>query len=127
MKYLFALLILAGCVADETLSAFAPTDAEYHLQTMNGKRVTYKVTMVVSKDGQIKGQAPCNSYATATTVPYPWFEVLGIIATRKACPQLPQEAEYFRTLKSMTLAEVSGTVLLLTNDNNNSLTFMSRE
>lgn len=124
MKRALLLLALTACGPDETVSAFGSGD-DYVLTEMNGTEIDVPVTLNISDTGQISGQGPCNTYSADQTAPYPWFALGPIISTRRACPALALEAAYFEALASMTIAEVAGTVLILTNEADEILTFQS--
>ncbi|SEW46386.1 META domain-containing protein [Cognatiyoonia koreensis] len=124
MKRYVLLFALAACGPDETISAFGSGD-DYVLRELNGAPVNTQITLNISDTGQISGQAPCNSYTANQLVPYPWFEIGPVMATRRACPELALESRYFETLAAMTLAEISGPVLILSNDADDSLVFQS--
>ena len=65
----------------------------------------------------------CNRWFANQGVPYPWFEISAIGATKMACPDLTAEAQFFSSLEAMTLSEVSGDVLVLSNDAGRSMEF----
>lgn len=126
MKRLLLVLALAACGPDETISAFGGGD-DYVLQEMNGNTISAPtITLNISDTGQISGQAPCNSYSANQSAPYPWFELGPIASTRRACPDLALETAYFNALASMTIAEVAGPVLILSNEADGMLVFQSR-
>jgi len=117
-------LALSACMKDETISGYAPAGAVFALQSIDGDAFPASATLTFPEKGRIAGQAPCNSYSGAQSVPYPWFEVQAIAATRRACPDLQAEQTYFATLSKMTLAEVSGSTLILSNDAGLKMVFM---
>ena len=43
--------------------------------------------------------------------------------TRRACPELAEETRFFQTLEDMTLAEVQGPVLILSNEDGTEMVF----
>lgn len=119
MFRLFLLSYLSFAVAacsDETLSAFADGGQTFALQEIDGIPFPAQATLTFPEPGHIAGSAPCNSYAGTLTAPYPWFETGPIAATKRACPDLAQETLFFTALSEMQLAEVSGNVLILSND-----------
>ena len=123
MRYLLILFALTACVGDETATGYAQSDGEYTLVEIGGSTVESRATIAFDEGGRISGQAPCNRYFTQSKVPYPWFEVGPIGATKMACPNLAEESEFFRMLEAMTLIEFSGPLVLLTNDDGASMTF----
>lgn len=120
------LLVLAACAGDESISKFADPTAEYHLVMLDGQPWTDRTTISFPEAGRITGQAPCNRYFAEQTVPYPWFGVEGIGATRMACPALEAEARFFQALEDMTLAEVAGATLILSNSTSRTMIFEVR-
>jgi len=122
MKRLAFLFALAACGPDETVSAYGQGD-DYVLQEMNGAVVSVPITLNISDTGQISGQAPCNRYSADQSAPYPWFALGPIISTRAACPDLALEHAYLGLLARMSIVEVSGPVMILSNDADETLVF----
>ena len=110
-----AALTLAGCMpgGDETVSGFADPQAVYAVQEIDGRSVSGQATITFPEPGRVAGAAPCNSWSARQTAPYPWFELDGIMATKRACPELAEETAFFDALADMELAEVQGPVLIL--------------
>ncbi|WP_424975770.1 META domain-containing protein [Dinoroseobacter sp. S124A] len=107
---------LAACTAsDETLSGFTSPETVWTLSELDGTPFAARMTLQFLEPGQIAGQAPCNRFTGALTVPYPWFGTGPLAATRMACPDLAAEDMVFKALSDMTEAEVSGPVLILRN------------
>lgn len=117
------LLALAGCLRDETVAGYGGADHVWHLIELDGAPFTARATLGFPAKGRIAGQAPCNSYETDMTAPYPWFETGSITATEIACPDLMAEERYLAALADMSLAEISGPLLLLSNDQGQELLF----
>jgi len=126
MKWLtlLTLLGLVACGPDETVSAYGK-GGNYVLIEMDGATVAAQITLNISDSGQISGQGPCNSYAAEQTAPYPWFALGPILSTKRACPDLALEGAYFDALSRMTISEVAGDFLILSNDAKEELTFQS--
>ncbi len=108
-------LFTVGC-SDETISGYADRDAVYRLTELGGEPFTAKATISFPEEGRAVGQGPCNTWSAEQSVPYPWIDLGPIAATRRACPDLEAEAKFFEALASVSLAEVSGNVLLLTGE-----------
>ncbi|WP_187429083.1 hypothetical protein ROLI_004840 [Roseobacter fucihabitans] len=128
MKYLFcalvaAVFILTGCQGDETVRAYGAADRTWRLVELDNASVIYDATLTFPETGQIAGKAPCNAYGATMAVPYPWFEAGPIAATRLACPDLDAEIAYFTALTQMSLSEVLGDTLLLSNDEGRIMVF----
>ncbi|WP_299847026.1 META domain-containing protein [uncultured Roseovarius sp.] len=111
-----ALLALVNCRGDETVAQYGGADIEWKLITLNGDPFPARATLQLGPDGKITGQASCNRYFGTQTAPYPWFSVKNVGATRLACPALDQETIYLTALSEMTLSEVAGDTLILSND-----------
>lgn len=108
--------LLAACSsADETLSGFTDPETVWTLTEMDGTAFAERMTLQFPEPGRIAGQAPCNRFSGALTVPYPWFGTSPLAATLMACPDLDAERAVFDALGAMTEAEISGPVLILRN------------
>jgi heat shock protein HslJ len=117
LPLLFFLLTLAGCLRDESVTGYAA--GIWELETDEAVRITLDLTA----RGRISGHGPCNSYSAPQTAPYPWFEPGPLASTRAICPDLAAEQRFLAALSGMTLAEVSGPVLILSNDTGDRLEF----
>ena len=118
-------VFLAPYLKDETISGYADPEASYKLQEINDTPFSAAATITFPTEGHIEGTGPCNRYSTTQTAPYPWFETGPIAATKRACPDLAAEADFFATLTRMTLIEVAGPHLLLTNDAGEMMSFVA--
>ena len=125
MRALFTLLALAACNSDETLTAYADGVTVFALETLNGAPFTARATIDISEPGRVTGQAPCNRYFAAQTAPYPWFKLGPVGATKMACPDLNQEGAFLRALSQMTLSEIAGSTLILSNDAGQEMVFQA--
>ena len=96
------------------------------LEQINGTAFKARATIQFPEEGRISGEAPCNIYSGSQTAPYPWFAPGPMMSTKRACPDLAAESLYFEALSEMTLAEVSGNLLILTNDSGNEMLFRAR-
>jgi heat shock protein HslJ len=118
-------ILLAACGPDETISGYADPDAVYVLDTLDGAAFTTRATLQLNETGQITGDGPCNSFFADQTAPYPWFAAGPIAATRRACPDLDAESQYFTALSEMSISETLGNVLILSNDAGREMVFQS--
>ncbi|WP_425039409.1 META domain-containing protein [Primorskyibacter sp. S187A] len=116
-------LALGACRADESVAAYGAGETLWQLVRIDGAPFEAHATMRFGESGAVFGQAPCNSFSARQSAPYPWFELGPIRATKRACPDLEAEARFFASLGEMTLSEVSGTVLVLSNDAGRSMEF----
>lgn len=119
-----ALLSVAAC-KDETLSGYAPKNTSWVWQELDGTPAPARATLRLPRQGQVTGRAPCNNYSARQTAPYPWFKVEAVTATKVACPDLKSETMFFDALAQMSLAEVSGDTLLLSNDDGREMLFVA--
>lgn len=130
MRALLAIVALSGlteCGADETVSGYGAADIKWQLVELDGTSFEARATLQFPEEGKIAGDAPCNRYFGAQTAPYPWFKAEKIGATRTACLDLDQETQFLEALGSMTLAEVAGDLLLLSNDVGREMLFRAPE
>lgn len=114
---------MTTCQADETISGYAYPDAIWMLNDLNGQSPKSEITLTFPEKGKIAGRAPCNRYFGTQSKPLPWFKTGPIASTKMACPNLAEESKYFTALDTATLAEVSATTLILSNETGPILTY----
>ena len=122
-----ALLSLTGCGPDETVSGFADPNATYVLATIDDIAFAANATISFTAEGSVSGSGPCNTFNATQSVPYPWFELGPIASTRRACPDLALESDYFAALATMRFAEVLGDTLILTGEDGGPLMVFQAE
>lgn len=127
----FALIVgffgLSQCNKDETIAAYGAADQVWTLVELDGSAFTARATLTFPEPGKIAGQAPCNSYHGKMDAPYPWFDAEQMITTRMACPDLQAETAFMAALSEMSLSEVSGDTMILTNDAGREMLFKASE
>ncbi|MFB1024000.1 MAG: META domain-containing protein [Octadecabacter sp.] len=126
MPLLIPLAFLNTCAGDESIAGYVDPSAEYHLVEIDGEAINLRATITFPSAGEVVGQAPCNRYFATQTVPYPWFSLDGIGATRMACPDMAAETAFFTALQDMTLSEASGDTLILSNSDGRQMVFAAR-
>jgi heat shock protein HslJ len=126
MLLLMPFAFLNTCAGDESIAGYVDPSAEYHLVEIDGEAINLRATITFSSAGEVVGQAPCNRYFATQTVPYPWFSLYGIGATRMACPDMAAETAFFEVLEDMTLSEASGDTLILSNSDGRQMVFVAR-
>lgn len=129
LRFLILFIVILGlsaCARDESIANFVEPTAKYHLVELDNAPFVARATIQFPEAGRIVGKAPCNSYFAAQTVPYPWFGLEGIGATRMACGDMAAEATFFAALEDMTLAEVAGDTLILSNPSGRQMVFVAR-
>ena len=99
----------------------------YALSELNGAAFPARATIGFPEEGKVVGDGPCNGYSAAQSAPYPWIALGPVAATKRACPDLEAEVAFFEALSRMTLIEVSGSALILSNDDGESLVFSQTE
>ena len=120
-------MALTACRKDETLSAYGASGEIWVLAELNGNAFTSKATVEFPEPGKIRGQAPCNSFAGIQTAPYPWFSAKDVLATRMACSDLTAEQAFLDALSAMSLSEVSGGTLILSNESGGEMLFRAAD
>lgn len=119
-------LVLCGCSTDETLWAYGAAERDWHLSEWNGTSFEAGGVIRFGPKGAVSGQGPCNSFSAIQAAPYPWFDLGPLAATKRACPGLEAEQRFFEALSSMSFAEVSGDVLILTGQDGPRLVFQAK-
>jgi heat shock protein HslJ len=107
---------MTACQADETISGYSDAGIVWVLSDLQGNPPKSQITLTFPEKSKIAGKAPCNRYFGAQKKPLPWFETGPIASTKMACPHLDEEAKYFDALENASLAEVSKTTLILSNN-----------
>lgn len=126
MRLLLLLPLAALGCSDETISGYADPGAIYELEEIAGVPFEAMATIVFPDQGRAEGRAPCNRWFAAQSAPYPWIDLGPIGATKRACPDLEAEVQFFKFLESASLAEVSGSVLILTDEDGQSAVFRAQ-
>lgn len=118
-----AALSLLGHCRDETVTGHGGAGTLWRLESIDGTPFPARATLAFPEEGSLAGEAPCNRYSGLQEAPYPWFAARRIVSTRRACPDLASETLYFAALAEMTLVEIAGPVLILSNDGGREMVF----
>ena len=113
---------LAACKTDETIVAYG-VNKVWHLVEIDNRPFDAQASFKFSKDGQVHGRGPCNQFTTNQTKPYPWIGFGPIASTRMMCEKMQEETAFFQGLGAMTEAEISGEVMLLSNEDGRQMLF----
>lgn len=116
--HLILALILAFTVLqpDETVRRYGAADRIWHVVTLSGAPFPATAKLTFPSRNVIAGEAPCNSFRTTNTTPYPWIEVGPIAATRRACPDLPAEQAFFAALEAARTVVIEGDTMTLSDE-----------
>lgn len=117
------LMTLLHCGPDETLSGYGAADVTWKLIEINGTAFAAEASVQFPEEGKINGTGPCNTFFGTQSEPYPWFNAEKIAGTRRACPELEAEALLLKSLEKMTLAEIAGMTLILSNGDGGQMVF----
>lgn len=129
MRLVLAVMALSvlGYCKDETVTGHGGADTVWQAQSIDGVAFAARATLHFPAEGELAGEAPCNRYSGRQSAPYPWFAAEDVAATRRACPDLAAEAQYLAALREMTLVEVMGDILILSNDAGREMVFHARD
>ena len=97
-----AVFAASACAGDETVTGYAPTGTTWHLVELDGADFTARATLVFGENGAFSGDAPCNRYGGASTVPYPWFQAAQVFSTKRACADLDAETAFFASKRFLS-------------------------
>jgi heat shock protein HslJ len=123
------LLTLSAC-ADETLSGYLAESDAWALQGEEDRSTAVPFRITFPRKGHIEGAGICTDFTARQTAPYPWFALEAVRISATNCPEgdaLRADQEKLEGLKRMTLAEISGNILILSNDDGEQLTFVAVE
>ncbi len=118
---------LGQCGKDETVAGYGGADQVWELTELDGTTFTATATVTFPEPGKIAGKAPCNTYVGKMDAPYPWFETGPLAATQMACPDLESETAFLTALGEMSLSEVSGDTMILSNEDGREMVFKASE
>jgi heat shock protein HslJ len=79
-------------------------------------------------DGEISGNATCNSYTGTVSIDGAGITIGQIVMTEMACEVgMDQESQYLQTLAEVSTWRIDGTTLTLSADNGNGLIFQAQQ
>lgn len=122
---LLALLVLNGCRRDESVAAYAGYGRVWQLTTVDTSPAPGEATIAFKRRGRVSGSTGCATYSARQSASYPWFELGGLEVEARVCPQSAalSDSAFFDALKAASFAEVSGSVLILTDESGAALVF----
>lgn len=108
-----------GAVSSEYLAI------EWKLIAIDDQPFAARATVDLSEPGRVTGSAPCNRFLGSYEGSLPEFRPGEVMSTRRACPDLEAELQFFDALSSMTRAKVSGpNELTMTGEDGRSMTYL---
>lgn len=123
LALIVAALALPGACRDESVRGHGGGTEIWQLQSIDGKAFPARATLGFPAAGRITGTAPCDSYGGRQTAPYPWFAAQNLTVTRRPCPDRAAQDAFLEALAAMTLVEVAGDVMILSNDAGREMVF----
>ena len=116
-------LALAACASQETVSQYGGTNYLWKLSEIDGVPVDYAAELSFAADGGVSGEGPCNAFTANQSKPYPWIEIEIDVVEQIYCVDIDREEAFFAALQDMALVEVSGPVMLMSNDAGRQMVF----
>jgi len=126
---LIVLVAVAGCRGDESPSGFALTDRPYILTDLNGALPPARASIEFRR-GRIIIEGPCWTSHAVLSAPYPWWEMTDLhyeqtTATAAQCDLAAEDWDFVQALGEMTISEVSGDILILSNTGDGRMVFQA--
>ena len=119
--------LIPACQTDETVAAYGAAGTTWTLVEQNGTPFSDPATLVFGEDGNVSGQAPCNTFSFTNGLPYPWFETGPVASTKMACPALDAETNFFENLSAMTRVILGDGKMVMANDDGGEMVFIPAE
>lgn len=111
-----ATLGLTACDPSETVTKYGGMDYTWKLTEVDGTPIDYNALLSFGPHGSVNGEGPCNGYSGGQIKPYPWVDIQIDFVEELYCSGIDDEEAYFAALSEMTLVEVSGPNMVLSND-----------
>ena len=122
--FLFFPIMLSGYFADESISGYAgPPDTRWTLATIDDQQPEFIGYVMFPSEGRVTGQGPCHDFSARQTAPYPWIEITGFTSETARCDAPVGDDPFVRLLQGFVISEVSGPVMILTNEDGVSALF----
>lgn len=120
-------LSLAACREDETVGAYGAADIKWSLHEIDGQTFPSTASLQFPEPGHLTGTTPCNTFTAHMDAPYPWFDAQKLRMTEIACDGQRLEMKFIQALQNMTLSEVSGKTLILSNTYGQEMVFTAAD
>lgn len=124
-----ALLLAVACAPTAPAPEVAQENwllpgSQWRLVELGGAPFTQRVTATLTADGRVVGEAPCNRFTAAWSGRWPDLAFAPATATRRACPNLQAETEFFAVLDRIEHAALGADGLTLTGPDDAMLRFV---
>ncbi len=124
---LFVILTLTVWQPDETIRRYGGGDRIWELTELQGMPFGLSATITFPSRNVVAGEGPCNTFHSRNSTPYPWFELGPIAATRRACPDLADEARFFEALGRARIAVIEDDTLTISTEEQTLMVFTARD
>ncbi|WP_247744790.1 META domain-containing protein [Shimia sp. R11_0] len=116
-------LVLANCGPSETVTQYGGSTYDWRLTEIDGTEVTYQATLELSENGAVDGAGPCNGFSGSQSAPYPWIDIQIDFVEELYCADIDHEEAYLAALSEMSLVEVAGTTMIMSNEAGRQMVF----
>lgn len=127
MKFGFLGVIVAlgvsACAPTETVTQYGGAAYEWKLSEIDGSAVGYDAQLAFTPDGSVHGEGPCNGFSGRQSKPYPWVSIQIDFVEELYCSGIDNEEAFLNALTEMTLIEVSGPNMVMSNDAGRQMAF----
>lgn len=118
-----AILGVAACDPSDTVTKHGGMAYDWQLTEVDGTPVDYSATIAFGPHGSVNGSGPCNGFSATQSKPYPWIAIQIEFVEELYCSDIDEEEAYLGSLMEMTLVEVSGDSLVMSNDSGREMAF----
>lgn len=127
MKFVFlamaAMLGMVACDPSETVTKYGGMDYDWQLSEVDGAPVDYSAAVAFGPHGSVNGMGPCNGFSGSQNKPYPWIAIQIHFVEELYCSGIDNEEAFLASLMEMTVVEVSGDSLVMSNDAGREMAF----
>ncbi|CUH53964.1 META domain-containing protein [Shimia marina] len=116
-------LILANCAPTETVTQYGGSAYDWRLTEIDGTAVRFDATLTLAESGAVDGTGPCNGFSGRQSAPYPWISIQIDFVEELYCSGIDHEETYLTALSEMTLVEVAGPTMIMSNEAGRQMVF----
>lgn len=114
---------LSACAPTETVTQYGGSAYDWKLAEIDGSAVNYNAQLAFETDGTVHGEGPCNGFSGQQSKSYPWVEIQIDFVEELYCSGIDNEEVFLTALTEMTLIEVSGPNMVMSNDAGRQMVF----